>query len=227
LLDGRAFRYKFTSRNVSFHEGTGNVSFHAPAQWGVRVMKFVSRLALVGLVAGCTMPPPPPTSYIPNLGTMSSVEAARETDILARCQTQYPPQPVGMVVAPAGAAGSAVGLGFAPPEALLGGVAASNDQRIAMEAAARKAAGDAQVACAKRYGIAAVAPPQPEQRLLPKAPYIGAEIPTTTVTQQYSNGTTVTTQTPGGVYAPGAYGAALGDTAPIIVAPPPVVTPLR
>ena len=189
-------------------------------------MKFANRLALAGLVAGCTMQPPPPTSYISNLGNMSDAEAVRETDILARCQKQYPPQPVGMVVAPAGAAGSAVGLGLAPPEALLGGVAASNDQRVAMEAAARKAAGDAQVACAKRYGVAAVAPPQPEQLLLPKAPYIGAEVPTTTVTQQYSNGTTVTTQTPGGIYAPGAYGAAYGDTAPIIVARPPAGTPL-
>jgi hypothetical protein len=178
------------------------------------------------LLAGCALPPPPPTSFIPNLNGLPPAEAARESDILAKCQAANPPRDVGFVVGPAGTAGQAVGFGVAPPEALLGGVAASADQRVALEAAARKAAGDAQVECARRLGVVAIAPAQPEQRLLPKAPYIGAEIPTTTVTQQYSNGTTITTKTPGGIYAPGAYGAALGDTAPILVAPPPTGTPV-
>jgi hypothetical protein len=189
-------------------------------------MKLTPCLALAGLIVGCTVPPPPPTSYIPNLNNMPAAEAARENDILTKCQQQYPPTPVGLVVGPAGTAGQAVGLGIAPPEALLGGVAASNDQRVAMEAAARKAAGDAQVACARRRGVAAIAPAQPEQRLLPKAPYIGVEVPATTVTQTYRNGTTITGQTPGGIYAPGAYGAQLGDTAPILVAPPPSGVPI-
>ena len=61
-------------------------------------------------------------------------------------------------------------------------------------------------------------------RLLPKLPYIGTEVPDTTVTQTYSNGTAITRQTLGGVYSPGAYDAGFGDTAPIVVAPPPAGT---
>ena len=139
-------------------------------------MKSAKSLALACLVSGCTMAPPPPTSYIPNLSSLPPAEASRKSDVLAKCQATNPPKDVGLVVGPAGTAGQAVGLGIAPPEALLGGVAASADQRVALEAAARKAAGDAQVQCARRLGVVAIAPAQPEQRLLPKAPYIGVEI---------------------------------------------------
>jgi len=175
--------------------------------------------AIPVILAACAVTPPPLTSYIPDLTSKPFAEQRREEIILADCQQRYQPRQVGMAVGPAGAAGSAIGFGFAPPESLLGGVAASNDLRVRMEAEAREAAGRQQVDCARRQGVAAVAPAQPEQRLLPKLPYIGVETPDTTIVTRYSNGAATITHSSGGTYIPGGNSAGY-DTAPILVGRP-------